>query len=229
MKASSQHLTQPSARRSSSTEVLPSFIQNLKSNDPLQASLDKLPDLQRSFDDVDTANKKLRNPFTAYDTARTFREKKLEGAVTTAINLAAVAEQKLEDASQKYAEDLKAVKEAQTITLEAIHLECEKQRDEMAAQLNENTRLLELYDAFTIQIESQANNLCGLPVNALQKSEEVMSRWNVLTERLSSIVVKDWGVLTCGELKKAWKTIGKAQDMKNGMQKEMEEVWVILK
>lgn len=143
-------------------------------------------------------------------------------------SLADDAEHKREEASQKYADNLKAEKEAhaKAIEIKQYELECEKQRTAILdAQLNKTKEKLKVRNALYTQMVSQVEQLLVLPVTA--KSEEAQNEQSVLERNRSMFA---WGNLSVEKFLKTVKRYGgEVQDTSNALEERLKEVRVTLK
>ena len=97
----------------------------------------KVPGLFLSPDVFAKAKEDWRNIYTAYEGEKASRKETFEAALKRATRRANDAEHKLQDASQMYADNLKAEKEAHVKALEAKAAELEAKEKELQAKEKE--------------------------------------------------------------------------------------------
>jgi len=190
---SSSHL---SKRRKYSTE--PSETFNIIPADSA-ASLKlldgfKLPGLFLHPDVIAKAMNDWKIMSAAYESEKESRKETYEAAFKRATRRANDAEHKLQDASQQYANNLKAEEEAHAKALEVKDKALEATKTELLAekekfqgtatltsQLSENEFQLKLYDALRAEINTQVLRLKALQTPVLKKFEDVRTTQAIYT------------------------------------------------
>ena len=187
-------------------------------------------------DAIAKAKEDWRNMSSAYESEKASRKETFEAALKRATRRANDAEHKLQDASQDYADKLKAereAKEASDRALEAIKIELQAEKEKredsvnlrnMTAQLSEQEEQLKLYDALRAQINTQVKQLKTLQVDALENSEAVKNQQSALTAFIDNFASENFEDMNFGRILGTVKNYGKdMHDSNKAMAEKLEE------